>query len=122
MSNLTVTITKIVIAYNDGDRMVQFYNNVFNADLSPIQVQDFTFYKGSFGMLELLFCPNEMLKIKAEKNNIQLIVQVNDLEEVLQKVIQFGGKQVQDISKSVNGAVVGISDPDGNTIEIVEII
>ncbi len=122
MSDLTVAITKIVIAYNDGDRMVQFYNNVFNAKLTPVQVQDFTFYKGSFGMLELLFCPNEMLKIKAEKNNIQLTVQVNDLEQVLHKVIQFGGKQIQELPKSVNEAVLGIADPDGNTIELVEII
>lgn len=120
MSKSLFAITKLTIAYNRGEEMVRFYNNLFTADLKPIQVGGFTFYKGVIAGLILLFCPNEMLRIKAEKNNIQFTVQVDCLDEILSKVIQLGGNQIQEVSRSEYEATVGITDPDGNTIELIE--
>jgi predicted enzyme related to lactoylglutathione lyase len=121
MNGITFAISQITIAYNQEDEMVDFYNQLLNADLSPFNVGDFRFYKGKIGEIGLLFCPNEMLGIKAEKNNIQFTVQVSNLEEILSKVSQCGGKQIQEINKKDGRSSVGISDPDGNSIELLKI-
>ncbi|MBS4196853.1 VOC family protein [Lederbergia citri] len=121
MSGISFAISQITIAYNQENEMVDFYNHLFNADLKPLKAGDFIFYKGKIGEIGLLFCPNEMLGIKAEKNNIQFTVQVPNLEEILSKVSQYGGKQIQEINREESKSSVGISDPDGNSIELLEI-
>ncbi|MBN3554263.1 VOC family protein [Fictibacillus nanhaiensis] len=121
MNGISFAISQITIAYNQEDEMVNFYNQLLNAELSPFKVGDFRFYKGKIGEIGLLFCPNEMLGIKAEKNNIQFTVQVSNLEEILSKVSQCGGKHIQGINREESRSSVGISDPDGNSIELLEI-
>ncbi|MBN3555776.1 VOC family protein [Fictibacillus nanhaiensis] len=121
MNGISFAISQITIAYNQEDEMVDFYNQLLNAELSPFKVGDFRFYKGKIGEIGLLFCPNEMLGIKAEKNNIQFTVQVSNLEEILSKASQCGGKQIQGINREESRSSVGILDPDGNSIELLEI-
>lgn len=121
MSEITFVISQITIAYKQENEMVNFYNQLLNANFSPFNAKDFIFYKGKIGDIDLLFCPNEMLGIKAEKNNIQFTVQVPNLQEILTKVTQYGGEQIQEINKGKRQSSVGILDPDGNSIELIEI-
>jgi predicted enzyme related to lactoylglutathione lyase len=121
LNRISFAISQITIAYNQEDEMVDFYNQLLNANLSPFTSLAFTFYKGKIGEIGLLFCPNEMLGIKAEKNNIQFTVQVSNLEEILTRVSDCGGKQIQGIHREGSRTSVGISDPDGNSIELLEI-
>ncbi|MGP1908445.1 VOC family protein [Metabacillus sp. JX24] len=121
MNEKPFSISQITIAYNQEYEMVDFYNQLLNANLSSFKVGEFRFYKGKIGGIGLLFCPNEMLGIKSEKNNIQFTVQVSNLEEVLSKVSQCGGKQIQGINREESRSSVGILDPDGNSIELLEI-
>ncbi|OIU71658.1 VOC family protein [Rossellomorea aquimaris] len=121
MSGISFAVSKITIAYNQENEMVDFYNKLFSADLSPFQAGEFRFYKGKIGEIGLLFCPNEMLGINAEKNNIQFTVQVPNLEDILSKVSRYSGEQIQEINREESQSSVGISDPDGNSIELLEI-
>jgi predicted enzyme related to lactoylglutathione lyase len=121
MSGISFAISQITIAFDQENEMVEFYNQLLNADMSPFKANDFIFYKGKIGEIGLLFCPNKMLGIKAEKNNIQFTVQVPNLEEILSKVSQYGGKQIQGINREGSQSSVGILDPDGNSIELLEI-
>lgn len=121
LSGISFAISQITIAYNQENEMVAFYNQLLNTELRPFKAGDFIFYKGKIGEIGLLFCPNEMLGIKAEKNNIQFTIQVPNLEEILPKVSQYGGKQIQEINRDESQSSVGISDPVGNSIELLEI-
>ncbi|MBD7965840.1 VOC family protein [Fictibacillus norfolkensis] len=122
MNEISFVISQITIAYKREVEMVNFYNEVYNANLSSFKSGDYTFYKGKLGEVVLLFCPNEMLGIKAEKNNIQFTVQVSNLDEVLAKVLQYGGVPIQEIIQEETQYKIGILDPDGNSIELLESI
>lgn len=50
-----------------------------------------------------------------------LYFQVRDLQESLAKAIQLGGQQISEPFQIPNGAmIVGISDPEGNAITLVQ--
>ncbi len=101
--------------------MVHFYNSVFAADLQPFEALGTTLYRGQIAGLRLIFCPNDLLNIQAEKNRQQLSLAVDDLDELLRLALTNGGSQTHEISEGPTGRACGIADPDGNTIELTEV-
>lgn len=100
--------------------MVQFYNAVFQAGLEPFEAFGTTLYKGKLAQVDLLFCPNDILDIKAEKNRQQLSFVVESLTVIVKDALANHGSLMGEIQTSPEGNSCGISDPDGNSIELIE--
>jgi predicted enzyme related to lactoylglutathione lyase len=112
-------VVRVTMAVEKMAEMVHFYNAVFGAGLAPIGQGDLPLYKGRLGGLDLLFCPNAILQIQAEKNNLQLSVEVDSLERAVAAAEDHGGGVLAN-PEAARELRVGIVDPDGNTIELVE--
>ena len=110
----------LTIAVNEVDKMVSFYNGVFASNLQPYAAFGTVLYQGKLAGLDLTFCPNELLEIKADKNRQQLSFWVDDLDAALARVVACGGTQIQEIVVTEAGRVCGVTDPDGNTIELMQ--
>jgi catechol 2,3-dioxygenase-like lactoylglutathione lyase family enzyme len=114
-------IDRITIAVENMDAMVQFYNAVFDTRLMAVGPQNIPeFYKGRLGEVDLLFCPNSVVEVVAEKNRQQFRFVVDDLEAILVKVGQAGGRTLDDSIRNGTLKVCGVEDPDNNTIEFVQ--
>lgn len=111
-------INKITIAVNDMDAMVAFYNKVFNADLQPIP--ETPFYAGNLLDFDLIFCPNSITQITADKNRIQFQVVVDDVDALVAKAEQSGGSAYGDRTEHEGIVSWGVGDPDGNSIELLQ--
>lgn len=111
-----MTLDKLTIATTNTSAMVTFYNAVFNAGLRAIP--ETPFFAGQIGGIALMFCPNEITQIKAEKNRIQMRFTVDDIDAIIASAQVNGGDTYGD--RHADEAVIawGISDPDGNSIEL----
>ncbi len=118
---MVLGVDRVTIAVNDVPAMVDFYNTVFGADLLPVEPGgEFTFYTGKLGQLELFFCPNLITQIVAEKNRQQLRFVVSDVEQTIAAGVRAGGKKLGDIQAADRAVAGGLSDPDGNSIELIQ--
>jgi predicted enzyme related to lactoylglutathione lyase len=120
MSDAELKISSITIAINKLDRMVTFYNNVFNAGLKPFEAYGVQLYEGKLAGIKLVFCPNEISGVKAEQNRHQFSFAVPDLEETMKAVINSGGQKLDKVLEKEDEKVVAILDPDSNTIELIQ--
>lgn len=115
-----VQLTRVTIAVNDMSAMVAFYNVVFDCGL--VEVTGTPFYAGTLAGLRLVFCPNSITQITAEKNRQQLHLTVDDLAAVLVRVREHGGRVQDTVHESGGMKMIGVADPDGNTIELAQLI
>ena len=114
-------IDRITIAVIQMEEMVRFYNAVFDADLRPVNPHgEFPFHMGHLAGLELFFCPNTIPQIEADKNRQQLRFVVDDIEAVIHTAVMASGNKIGDIQHEENALVGGITDPDGNSIELIQ--
>lgn len=111
-------IDKFTIAVTNMEDMVNFYNIVLDAQIKAIEGTPF--YAGQLIGTELLFCPNFITEIEADKNRIQFRLVVDDVEEIVNKASTTGGSEYGDCSKTEQFIAWGISDPDGNSIELIQ--
>ena len=115
---------QITMAINDMLAMVEFYNTVFDAGLAPIEspVNSDTpqFFKGQFLGIDLLFCPNSILNIQAERNRHQFHLMVNDVESVVEAGKNAGGWEFTETVVTDEAKIASLSDPDGNTVVLTE--
>lgn len=109
-------LVRVTIATLDMPSMVDFYNAVFDAHLAPYSAFASTLYKGSIGPLEVLLCPNDIAGVDARQNRKQLTFSVQNLAAVEARVKSVGGRIV---NRSDDGTILGVSDPDGNTLEFI---
>jgi predicted enzyme related to lactoylglutathione lyase len=107
-------VRRITLAVTDMSTMVTFYNNVFGSAL----VERGLFAVGDFAGMPLLLCPNEIAEVDARQNRHQFRLGVFDIDDVLARVVAYGGHIVNDDREGTD-RVVGVSDPDGNTYELV---
>lgn len=114
----SIHLKGLTIAPVAVEAMVSFYNAVFAANLTPFAAMGSTLYRGELAGLRLLFCPNDLLQIKAEKNRQQLSFAVSDIEQVVKTAVLHNGTLIDPITETPNGYVAGIADPDGNSIEL----
>lgn len=117
-----IVLNKVTIATNNTEQMVAFYHEFFDVDFAVFEAMGVTLYEGRLGAVTFMFCPNELLKIKAEKNNVQLTLVVPDLQKILDSVDLYGGKILQQAAAQGSYLAAGITDPDGNSIELMQVI
>jgi predicted enzyme related to lactoylglutathione lyase len=114
------TLNGMAIAANNIGQMVIFYNKVFNANLFSFSLGNSTFYQGKIGGLNITLAPNEMVGIQAEKSLYQLSFIVPNIEKAVELARRSGGTQMQQIAIDHTEKYCGITDPDGNSIELIE--
>jgi predicted enzyme related to lactoylglutathione lyase len=113
-------IDKLTIATTYTEKMVAFYNTVFNTNLNAVAQSPL--YAGHIGNLELVFCPNTIVNIKAEKNRIQFRLIVDDIAFTVRQAEAHGGGAYGERTETDTQINWGISDPDGNSIELVQLL
>lgn len=111
-------IDRLTIATTSTQAMIAFYNAVFDAHLEP--VPDSPLYAGKLSDLELVFCPNTIVGIKADKNRIQFRLIVDDIESIVQLAEANGGRAYGERTADHTQLAWGIHDPDGNSIELLQ--
>lgn len=102
-------IGRITFAVNNMPAMVEFYNQVLDANLT--QMGDSPFHSGQIAGLNVLMCPNAIAEVDANQNRQQFHFVVDDLDAALAKV--DGTKGTVDEKQ---GNECGVRDPDGNTL------
>ncbi len=112
-------IDRLTVATTHTEEMIQFYNAVFNARLEVISGSPL--YRGKLSGMELIFCPNTIVGIEAEKNRIQLRLIVDDLETVIRQAESNGGGAYGERMEEESRIGWGIHDPDGNSIELMQL-
>lgn len=110
----------LTLAVFKMEQMLGFYGNVFGIELTAQEMFGAKLYTGNFDYLKLLFCPAEIAGNEAKQNRHQFDIIVFDLEEMLSKVVEFGGEIIGDVLEDENFKRVGIYDPDRNSIVLKE--
>ncbi len=113
----------LTIAALNMEQMVNFYNAVFDAGLkATVHIGDEQFYAGKICGIELVLCPNAIAGVVAQQNRQQFRYQVQDIETVLRKGLANHGSEINPVDEYKGAKVASMADPDGNTIEFVEIL
>lgn len=112
-------LQKFVVAVTDMYQMLTFYNTVFDSNLQ--QNGESPFYSGRLLDWELLFCPNSIAEVNAEKNRFQLTLVVDDIDAAIKQALDAGGSLYDDRTETDAQIACGIKDPDGNSFELVQI-
>ena len=116
-------LTGLTIAAIKMKKMVAFYNAVLGARLKPtVHIGAAQFYGGKIGELELTLCPNDIAGVVAQQNRQQLRFQVHDIEAVMDKGRANHGSEINPVDEYKGAKVASLADPDGNTIEFVQLL
>jgi predicted enzyme related to lactoylglutathione lyase len=113
-------LDKLTLAVTDGPAMRAFYNAVFDANLQA--VEGTPFHVGEIAGIEIMFCPNEITQIEAEKNRIQLRLTVGDIQKVVAAAKANGGDTYGESYDDASVMFWGVVDPDGNSIELRQVL
>ncbi len=116
-------ITGLTIAAVNMKRMVAFYNAVFDANLKEtVHIGAEQFYGGRMAGFELTLCPNAIAGVVAEQNRQQFRFEVYDIYAVMARGLANHGSEINPVDEYKGAKVGSLADPDGNTIEFVELI
>lgn len=114
-------ILAITIATNNTQEMVDFYNNVFYANIVESDtINGVSIYKGSLGDITIYLCPNEIANVEAKHNRHQLKLKVSDVTKTLEEVEKMGGEIKDKMVKTSNQIMASLVDPDKNSIELIQ--
>jgi len=117
-----VKIQSITLAATHVEQMVEFYNAVLEADLKEIEPMP-GFYMGKLADHGLIVCPNEVAEVVAEQNRQQFCFTIDDIEKTFAAGKANGGKAMtEDFEKSDSEIRGWLVDPDGNTLEFVQVL
>ena len=122
-SSSRARLTGLTIAATNMRQMARFYNAVFDAGLkATVHIGDAQFYAGKIGELDLTLCPNAIAGVEARQNRQQLRFAVRDIEALMQRGLAVHGTEINPVDEYKGAKVASLADPDGNTIEFVEIL
>lgn len=107
-------LTRITIAVTDMPAMVRFYDALFDVGFAPVTAYGTTLYRGTLAGVDVLLCPNDVARVDARQNRKQLTFTVDDLDALAVRAERAGGSIVNRSAEAL-----GVSDPDGNTLEFV---
>lgn len=106
----------MTIAVVDMEKMVKFYENVFQIHFEKVNMFNTILNRTTIGDLELLFCPASIAQNSAKQNRHQLNLIVGNLELALSKLEKFGGSKMGEPIAKDGVIEIGIKDPDNNTM------
>lgn len=113
----------LTIAATHMNKMVEFYNAVFGAGLKQtVHIGAEQFYGGKLLDMELILCPNTIAGVVAEQNRQQFRFEVDDIDGVMQRGLKNHGSEINPVDEYKGARVASLADPDGNTLEFVELV
>lgn len=116
-------LTGLTIAAINMEKMLRFYNAVFDAQLKEtVHIGAAQFYGGQIAGLELTLCPNSIANVVAEQNRQQFRFAVADIEAVMRNGLANHGSEINPVDEYKGAKVASLADPDGNTIEFVQLL
>lgn len=115
-------LDRVSISAHNIPQMVKFYNLVIGASLKPFAVDNYTLYQGEIANLNIIITPYELNRIEAEESRYRFSFIVPNLEKALKSVDKAGGIQVQNVGIDGNEKYCGVVDPDGNSIELIQLL
>ncbi|PJF44744.1 MAG: hypothetical protein CUN55_02385 [Phototrophicales bacterium] len=111
-------LAKITIAAHHLEPMVDFYNNVFHANLRPLQGFDTLIYEGRLAGIRLILCPREAFGPMPEASPQQFKFMTPTLNNLAERVVAAGGCIERTHADPFDGSQrLWVRDPDGNIIE-----
>lgn len=109
-------IEGMTVAVTNMKPMLEFYTGVFEMKFEPIELYGSTLYSSRLDALKVLFCPAEVASNTAKQNRHQFDIIVQDLDNLMERALQFGGSLLGEVVEDDASKSVGIYDPDGNSI------
>ncbi len=113
-------IEGLTIAVVEMQEMLNFYSTVFSIQFEKKEMFGSDLYAGSWGSLQLLFCPASLAGIDVDRNRQQFDIVVESLETVIEVALKSGGRMLGDTQVTDEFKSGSVFDPDGNSIVFKE--
>ena len=108
---------RIMLVTANLSALADFYNEVFAADLQPLDESAAPNYQGKLGGRTLVLAPKQN-GIKPQRQ--RLSVEVTDIAETLLRVTTTGGTVDGKMVETETEKRLVVRDPDGNLIELTQ--
>lgn len=114
---MSITIEHITLATTNTEKMVEFYNAVLEANLTPFEpFPGATFYSGNLAGIPLTICPNTVAGVEAKQNRQQFRFKVDNVHDTFIAALNNGGTELTAIEEQGDNLICSVYDPDGNSI------
>lgn len=113
-------IHQVTLAAIDVPAMVAFYNATLDCSLRPFRAGGAVLWRGDLAGITLLLCPNALAGVDAHQARHQLLLSVPDLRAARRLALEHGGSADEPV-RSGGRETVLLRDPDGNTLELIEV-
>lgn len=118
-----LTSNRLMLTTSDLPAMVRFYNEVFAADLQPVEPERagvLDCQQGNLSGVTFVLCSTQKGKAKVIAQRVPLRFTVSDLAEARQRVEIAGGQVEDDAVEQAETGTVTVRDPDGNPLELIQ--
>ena len=119
ISLATKATPRITLVTANPTAMTNFYNDVFGADLRPLDRSAMPNYQGDLGGQILLLSPKQNARGKQPRQRLN--VEVEDIAKMLVRVATNGGTVDGKVTETETEKRLVVRDPDGNSIELMEL-
>ena len=107
------------MAVTDAASMVRFYDEVLAARLQPIQIGSDWSHKGRLGGTVCVL-PEHAPADRGREEQHPVDRDGCDLRDALRRAIAHGGQVLGDMREDADRYVCGLTDPDSNSLELVQ--
>jgi predicted enzyme related to lactoylglutathione lyase len=115
----TKAAPRITLATTNLSALADFYNEVFGADLRPLNQSSTPTYRGDLGGQTLLLSSKQNVRGKQPRQRLN--VEVIDIEQFVARVKLHGGTIDGKVIETETEKRLVVRDPDGNLIELTEL-
>jgi predicted enzyme related to lactoylglutathione lyase len=99
--------------------LADFYNEVFGAELRPLDQSATPSYQGDLGGRLLVLSPKQNARGKQQRQRMS--VEVSDIAKTLTRVATNGGTVDGKVLETATEKRLVVRDPDGNPIELTQL-
>lgn len=113
---MSIKLSELVIACFNMDKMLAFYQNIFDIPFKTVKIPQGSIYLGSIDDIQITLCPASMADIKANENRHQLTFLVANISNCIRKIEGYGGSFINELDEANDCLQIAIRDVDGNSI------
>jgi len=113
---------RVLLTTSKLPAMVQFYNEVFAADLQPVEPERagvLDCQQGALSEVTFVLCSTQTGKPKTVLQRAPLRFTVSDLAEARRRVEAAGGEIENELDEPPADGPLTVRDPDGNLLELI---
>ncbi|MBS1911298.1 MAG: hypothetical protein JST22_04875 [Bacteroidetes bacterium] len=113
-------LDRVSLATINTEGMVQFYQRVFEMRFKKLPIEGAYIYTGRIFGVDFVFIPNEVAKVRADRNRHEFNVVVPDIDVAVKRVVNTGGTLLKGPSNGDTERSATVTDPDGNSLVLVQ--